>query len=91
LSDLFPNLERVGCEPLWGDIIVTVLDNPDVPVLLELHLNVQQLKLKREGRLNDQSQVNNELIRNSPMKSRTRWAAFAAPRSCWSWGCRIVI
>ncbi|AEK63361.1 Nitrogen regulation protein NR(II) [Collimonas fungivorans Ter331] len=57
-------LERVGREPLWVDTIVTALDNPDMPVLIELRENVQQLKLEREERLIDQSQVNKELIRN---------------------------
>jgi two-component system nitrogen regulation sensor histidine kinase GlnL len=57
-------LERVGREPLWVDTIVTALDNPEMPVLIELRENVQQLKLEREERLIDQSQVNKELIRN---------------------------
>ncbi|SFI19956.1 two-component system, NtrC family, nitrogen regulation sensor histidine kinase GlnL [Collimonas sp. OK307] len=57
-------LERMGREPLWVDTIVTALDNPDMPVLIELRENVQQLKLEREERLIDQSQVNKELIRN---------------------------
>jgi len=57
-------LERVGREPLWVDTIVTALDNPEMPVLIELRENVQQLKLEREERLIDQSQVNKELVRN---------------------------
>lgn len=57
-------LERVGREPLQVEIIVTVLDNPEMPVLFELRENVQQLKLDREERLMDQSQANKELIRN---------------------------
>ncbi len=57
-------LERVGREPLQVHVIVTALDNPDTPVLIELRENVQQLKLDREERLLDQSQVNKELIRN---------------------------
>jgi two-component system nitrogen regulation sensor histidine kinase GlnL len=57
-------LERMGREPLWVDTIVTALDSPDMPVLIELRENVQQLKLEREERLIDQSQVNKELIRN---------------------------
>jgi two-component system nitrogen regulation sensor histidine kinase GlnL len=57
-------LERAGREALQVHIIVTALDNPDMPVLIELRENVQQLKLDREERLFDQSQANKELIRN---------------------------
>ncbi|KAF3997816.1 nitrogen regulation protein NR(II) [Glaciimonas immobilis] len=57
-------LDRIGREPLWVDTIVTALERSDTPVLLELRENVQQLKLEREERLLDQSQVNKELIRN---------------------------
>ena len=57
-------LERPNREPLQVHVIVTALDNPDTPVLIELRENVQQLKLDREERLLDQSQANKELIRN---------------------------
>jgi two-component system nitrogen regulation sensor histidine kinase GlnL len=57
-------LERIGREPLQVHVTVTALDNPDTPVLIELRENVQQLKLDREQRLLDQSQLNKELIRN---------------------------
>ncbi|RJG07867.1 PAS domain-containing protein [Noviherbaspirillum cavernae] len=57
-------LERIGREPLQVHVIVTALDNRDMPVLIELRENVQQLKLDREERLLDQSQANKELIRN---------------------------
>lgn len=57
-------LERMGREPLQVHTIVTALDDPDSPVLIELRENVQQLKLDREERLIDQSQANKELIRN---------------------------
>ncbi|HJV73241.1 MAG TPA: nitrogen regulation protein NR(II) [Noviherbaspirillum sp.] len=57
-------LERVGREPLHVQVIVTALDRPDMPVLIELRENVQQIKLDREERLLDQSQANKELIRN---------------------------
>ncbi|HVL75016.1 MAG TPA: nitrogen regulation protein NR(II) [Noviherbaspirillum sp.] len=57
-------LERAGREPLHVHLIVTALDIPATPVLLELRENVQQLKLDREERLLDQSQLNKELIRN---------------------------
>ncbi len=57
-------LERSGREPLQVHAIVTALDNPEMPVLLELRENVQQLKLDREERLLDQSLANKELIRN---------------------------
>lgn len=57
-------LERAGREPLQVHTVVTALDDPDAPVLIELRENVQQLKLDREERLIDQSQANKELIRN---------------------------
>lgn len=57
-------LERVGREPLQVHTVVTALDDPDAPVLIELRENVQQLKLDREERLIDQSKANKELIRN---------------------------
>ncbi len=57
-------LERPGRAPLQVNIIVTLLDDADNPVLIELRENVQQLKLDREERLLDQTQANKELIRN---------------------------
>lgn len=57
-------LERAGREPLHVHTIVTALDHPDMPVLIELRENVQQLKLVREERMLDQNQANKELIRN---------------------------
>ena len=57
-------LERMGKSPLQVNVIVTVLDDTNNPVLLELRENVQQLKLDREERLLDQTQANKELIRN---------------------------
>ncbi|MBC7414308.1 MAG: PAS domain-containing protein [Herminiimonas sp.] len=57
-------LERSGREALHVHVVVTALDNPETPVLVELRENVQQLKLDREERLLDQSQANKELIRN---------------------------
>ncbi len=57
-------LERPGRESLHVHVIVTALDRTDMPVLIELRENVQQLKLDREERLLDQSQANKELIRN---------------------------
>ncbi|MFM8466555.1 MAG: nitrogen regulation protein NR(II) [Oxalobacteraceae bacterium] len=57
-------LERAGKSPLQVNVIVTVLDDPNNPVLLELRENVQQLKLDREERLLDQTQATKELIRN---------------------------
>ncbi|MES2125990.1 MAG: nitrogen regulation protein NR(II) [Pseudomonadota bacterium] len=55
-------LERSGKEPLHVHIIVSA--NGDDGVVIELRENVQQLKLDREERILDQSQVNKELIRN---------------------------
>ena len=57
-------LERMGREALQVHVVVNALDDPAVPVLIELRENVQQLKLDREERLLDQSQANKELIRN---------------------------
>jgi two-component system nitrogen regulation sensor histidine kinase GlnL len=57
-------LERSGRDALHVHSIVTALDNPDSPVLIELRENVQQLKLDREERMLDQSKANKELIRN---------------------------
>ena len=57
-------LERAGREPLHVHVIVTALDRPDMPVLIELRENVKQLKLDREERMLDQSLANKELIRN---------------------------
>jgi two-component system nitrogen regulation sensor histidine kinase GlnL len=56
--------EPLGREPLHVHTIVTALDMPALPVLIELRENVQQLKLDREERMLDQSQANKELIRN---------------------------
>lgn len=57
-------LERTGREPLHVHSIVTALDLPETPVLIELRENVQQLKLDREERIQDQNKENKELIRN---------------------------
>jgi two-component system nitrogen regulation sensor histidine kinase GlnL len=57
-------LERAGKEALQVHVVVTTLDNAEMPVLIELRENLQQLKLDREERLLDQSQANKELIRN---------------------------
>jgi len=57
-------LERAGREPLHVHSIVTALDNPELPVLIEFRENVQQLKLDREERMLDQNKANKELIRN---------------------------
>ena len=43
---------------------MTALDEPAGQLLIELREHVQQLKLDREERMLDQSQVNRELIRN---------------------------
>ena len=58
------SLERLGREPLRVHSIVSALDAQRDGVLIELRENVQQLKLDREERILDQSQVNKELIRN---------------------------
>lgn len=58
-------LIRIGpFEPLNVHVIVTVIDKAECPVLIELRPNNQKIKLEREERLLDQSQVNKELIRN---------------------------
>jgi two-component system nitrogen regulation sensor histidine kinase GlnL len=55
-------LERSGREPLHVHSIVSA--TTDGEIVIELRENVQQLKLDREERILDQSQVNKELIRN---------------------------
>ena len=55
-------LERSGRDPLHVHSIVSATG--DAEVVIELRENVQQLKLDREERILDQSQVNKELIRN---------------------------
>ncbi len=55
-------LARPGREPLHVHTIVSVMDSGNV--LVELRENDQQLKLDREERMLDQSQVNKELVRN---------------------------
>ncbi|WBS04134.1 nitrogen regulation protein NR(II) [Pseudoduganella sp. SL102] len=57
-------LDRPAREPLHVHAIASAMDEPDGNVLLELRETVQQMKLDREERLLDQSQVNKELIRN---------------------------
>ncbi|HTN65366.1 MAG TPA: nitrogen regulation protein NR(II) [Burkholderiaceae bacterium] len=57
-------LERAGREALQVHCIVTALDDPARPVLIELRENLQQRKLNREQRLLEQSVANKELIRN---------------------------
>ncbi|MFL6707068.1 MAG: histidine kinase dimerization/phospho-acceptor domain-containing protein, partial [Massilia sp.] len=56
------SLERAGREALQVHLIVSAVS--DDTVIVELRENVQQLKLDREERILDQSQVNKELIRN---------------------------
>lgn len=55
-------LERGGREPLHVHSIVSAAG--DDGLVIELRENVQQLKLDREERILDQSQVNKELVRN---------------------------
>jgi two-component system nitrogen regulation sensor histidine kinase GlnL len=55
-------LERSGREPLHVHSIVSATG--DAEIVIELRENIQQLKLDREERIFDQSQVNKELIRN---------------------------
>ena len=58
------SLERPGREPLQVDCTVSVIHDPEMPILMELRENVQQLKLNREEKMIDQSLANKELIRN---------------------------
>jgi two-component system nitrogen regulation sensor histidine kinase GlnL len=57
-------LQRNGRNPLHVHSVVSALDDPAWPVLIEWHENVQQIKLDREERLMHQSMANKELIRN---------------------------
>ena len=62
-EDLF--LERAGGRlPLQVNMSVTILGDPENPLLIELRENDQQIKLDREERLLYQTQANKELIRN---------------------------
>jgi two-component system nitrogen regulation sensor histidine kinase GlnL len=54
-------LERGAREPLHVHSIVSIAGED---IIIELRENVQQLKLDREERILDQSQVNKELVRN---------------------------
>jgi len=66
-SAVVPNACGHAAHPEFEFFIVaciTALDNAEMPVLIELRENVQQLKLDREERMIDQSQANKELIRN---------------------------
>jgi two-component system nitrogen regulation sensor histidine kinase GlnL len=58
------SLERSAKDVLHVRAIVTSLDDPATPVLIELHQNEQQLKLDQEERMLDQNRANKELIRN---------------------------
>jgi two-component system nitrogen regulation sensor histidine kinase GlnL len=55
-------LERSGRDPLHVHSIVSAAG--EAGLVIELRENVQQLKLDREERILDQSQVNKELVRN---------------------------
>ena len=58
-------LERNGRTPLHVHSIVSAAgEGHAIGVVVELRENVQQLKLDREERILDQSQVNKELVRN---------------------------
>jgi two-component system, NtrC family, nitrogen regulation sensor histidine kinase GlnL len=57
-------LERSVRDLLHVHTVVTALDTPETPVLIDFRENVQQLKLDREERMIDQSKANKELIRN---------------------------
>ncbi len=57
-------LERAGSDPLQVQIVFTVLDNQETPVLVEIRENVQQIKQDREERILDHSLANKELLRN---------------------------
>jgi two-component system nitrogen regulation sensor histidine kinase GlnL len=57
-------LERFGHDALHVHCTVSVIDNKTHPVLIELRENIQQLKLDREERFQEQNRENKELIRN---------------------------
>src|SRR5574343_75537 len=63
-------LERVGREALHVHSIVTALDEPAGHLLIELREHLQHLKLDREERILDQSQVNKELDRLQTLGDR---------------------
>jgi two-component system nitrogen regulation sensor histidine kinase GlnL len=58
------SLQRIGRETLHVHAVISSLDLPETPILIEMHENVQQLKTDREERFIDQQKENKELIRN---------------------------
>lgn len=49
---------------LQVNCIISVIDEPNVALLIEFQENIQQIKFDREERIFDQGQANKELIRN---------------------------
>lgn len=57
-------LERFGHESLHVHYTISVIDDAKYPVIIELRENIQQRKLDREERFQEQNRENKELIRN---------------------------
>jgi len=75
---------RVGREPLPLACTMTRIESEGLALLAELRPIEEQLRYAREERLVFEQQANRELIAISRTKSRIRWAACAARRSCSS-------
>jgi two-component system nitrogen regulation sensor histidine kinase GlnL len=58
------NYERPGREPMPLSCLVTPIDVPGTPLLVELRPIQEQLRLEREERLLDQQEATRELLRN---------------------------
>lgn len=56
--------ERAGRDPLPLSCVVTPIDVPGTPLLVELRPIQEQLRLEREERLLDQQETTRELLRN---------------------------
>ena len=56
--------ERTGQEPLPLSCVVTPIDVPGMPLLVELRPIQEQLRQEREERLLDQQETTRELLRN---------------------------
>ena len=56
--------ERAGREPLPLSCVVTPIDVPGMPLLIELRPIQEQLRQEREERLLDQQETTRELLRN---------------------------
>src|SRR5450830_460147 len=83
-------LERAGREPLHVHSIVTALDNPELPVLINFvktfsnsSLIAKSVCLIRIKRIKNLSVILHT-------RSKIHWAVFVVQRNCWNWNCPNV-